>query len=234
MLGRRVRGRPTSSNGASSLHLRWVWDGPAPRLTEAWATLTVLDPTPNDDLRFWAVQASFVDGGGQRFGAGHLGLQRHARHPGACAANWGGYAAGGGELAGSHGPNTQDFAWEVGRPYRLSIRRRDTGWAGAVDGVVLRELLAGGDRLSGLVVWSEVFARCDDPPHAVRWSGLGGRTLDGADVEPAALAVNYQRWSDGGCTNTDSSPDATGGVVQRTGVRRTTPQGAMLPRKRTP
>jgi hypothetical protein len=231
---RRTRGRPTSSNGASSLHLRWVWEGGEPDLVEVSATLTVLDPTPNDDLRFWALQAGFTDRG-KSFGAGHVGLQRHAGHPGSCAANWGGYAAGGGELDGTTSPlpsarsnrNTRDFMWVVGRPYRLTVRRGDRGWAGLVDDVELRQLHAGGDRLTGVVVWSEVFARCEDPPHAVRWSDLAGRTGAGAVVHPVAVSVNYQAWSAGGCTNTDASLDGAG-VVQRTGVKRRTPQGSLL------
>lgn len=228
---RRTRGRPASSNGASSLHLRWVWDGGEPDLVEVAATLTVLEPTPTDDLRFWALQASFVERG-RSFGGAHVGLQRHAGHPGGTAANWGGYSAGGGELAGSESPlpsalgnpNTRDFAWTVGRPYRLTIR---AGGDGLVDDVVLRTLHAGGNRLAGVVVWSEVFAPCGHA-HAVRWSDLEGMTADGRAVRPAAVAVNYQRWSDGGCTNTDSSPDGDG-FVQRTGTRRATPQGALLP-----
>lgn len=220
---RRTRGRPTSSNGASSLHLRWVWEGGEPHLVEVSATLTVLAPTPTDDLRFWALQASFADRG-RHVGAGHVGLQRHAGHPGGSAANWGGYAAGGGELRGAPGPNTQPFAWEVGRPYRLRI---DVEGRGFVDGVHLRTLeVDGADRLGGVIVWSEVFAPCRDA-HGVRWSDLRARTVEGREVGPRAVAVNYQRWSDGGCTNTDSSPDAFG-VVQRTGVTRRTPQGALL------
>ena len=231
---RRNRGWPRSSNGASSLHLRWVWGAHPPPLVELRATLTVLDATPSDDLRFWALQASFVEDG-RRFGAGHVGLQRHAGHPGAGAANWGGYAAGGGELAGTESPlpsardnpNTRDLRWEPGRPYRLAIRRGVEGWAGCVDDVVLRELLPGGTHLEQAVVWSEVFAPCDHV-HAVRWSDLAGCTADGAAVQPEAVAVNYQTWSDGGCTNSDAFADGEGGVVQRTGVRRRTPQGAVL------
>jgi hypothetical protein len=212
-----------------------VWEGAPPPLVEVRATLTVLEPTLNDDLRFWALQASFVDAGGQRFGAGHVGLQRHAGHPDACAANWGGYAAGGGELDGTESQlpsargnrNTRDLHWEIGRPYRLAIRRGSGGWAGLVDDVVLRELHAGGDRLDGVVVWSEVFARCDDP-HVVRWSELAAVTAAGELVRPVAVAVNYQSRSAGGCTNTDAAPDGVGGVIQRTGARRATPQGAVL------
>ena len=203
--------------------------------------LTVLEPTPTDHLRFWALQASFVEAG-RSFGAGHVGLQRHAGHPGGCAANWGGYATGGGELAGSESPlpsalrnpNTRDLPWRVGQPYRLTVRRVADGWSGLIDDTELRRLHAGGDRLSDVIVWSEVFAPCEER-HAVRWSGLEGRTADGEVVRPPAVAVNYQRWSDGGCTNSDSSPDDDGtGVIQRTGVERRTPQGAVLRLSPTP
>ena len=237
---RRTKGRPTSSNRASSLHLRWVWGTAPPPLVEVSAVLTVLDPTRSDHLRFWALQASFVEAG-RSFGAGHVGLQRHAGHPGGCAANWGGYAAAGGELAGSDSPlpsargnpNTRDLLWDVGRPYRLTVRHTADGWAGLVDDVELRRLHAGGDRLADPIVWSEVFAPCEDS-HAVRWSGFQGRTPDGDVVRPTAVAVNYQQWSAGGCTNTDAAVDETGGVVQRTGAKRSTPQGAVLPLSPTP
>jgi hypothetical protein len=239
---RRTKGRPTSSNGASSLHLRWAWGGTEPSLVEVSAVLTVLDPTPTDDLRFWALQASFVESG-RSFGAGHVGLQRHAGHPGSCAANWGGYAAGGGELDGTESPlpsarrnrNTRDLPWDVGRPYRLTVRRAEDGWAGLVDDVELRRLRAGGDRLGGVVMWSEVFVPCGDPPHAVRWSDLAGVTAEGDVVRPVSVAVNYQSWSAGGCTNTDARLDEDGtGVVQQTGVKRRTPQGAVLRLSPTP
>ena len=212
-----------------------MWGGTPPPLVEAWATLTVLEPTTTDHLRFWALQASFVDAG-RSLGAGHVGLQRHAGHPGGCAANWGGYAAGGGELAGSESPlpsardnpNTRDLLWDVGRPYRLTVRRAGDGWAGLVDDIELRRLHAGGEQLGDVIVWSEVFAPCEEP-HAVRWSDLEGRTAGGDVVRPIAVAVNYQSWSAGGCTNTDAQPDVDGtGVAQRTGVKRRTPQGAVL------
>ena len=56
------------------------------------------------------------------------------------------------------------------------------GWAGTVGGVRVRTLAAGGDRLDALMVWSEVFARCDAPPVAVRWSGFRATTAQGRVV----------------------------------------------------
>jgi hypothetical protein len=230
----RAAGFPTSSNRASSLHLRWDWGPTPPELVEIGADLTVVEPPRGaaaDHLHFWALQASFSGGG-----AAPVGLQHHPAHPGRTAANWGGYANGT-ELTGTESrlpsargnPNTRDFPWEPGRTYRLGIRRGDTGWAGTVDGFVLRELHAAGDRVLDAVVWSEVFARCDDPSAAVRWSGFVGGTAAGGTVRPRAVAVNYQRVDAGGCSNTSSDPDGSGGFVQRTNTRRTTPQGAVLP-----
>lgn len=233
----RTTGFPTSSNRASSLHLRWDWGTPAPALVEVAALLTIVEPpsgAASDHLHFWALQASFSGGG-----AGHVGLQHHPGHPGRTAANWGGYAGGGGgELSGTESPlpsargnpNTRDFAWEPGRAYRLGIRRGASGWAGLVDDFVLRELHAGGDRLSDVVMWSEVFARCDDPSSAVRWSDLVGVTAAGDEVRPRAVHVNYQSVAAGGCSNTSSEPGGGGRFVQRTNTARTTPQGAVLPR----
>lgn len=231
----RTAGFPTSSNRASSLHLRWEWAPAPPELVEVRADLTVVEPprgTAADHLYFWALQASFSAGG-----AGHVGLQHHPAHPGRTAANWGGYAGGGGELTGTESPlpsarqnpNTRDFVWEPGRTYRLGIRRGVEGWAGTVDGFVLRELHSGGDRLLHVVVWSEVFARCDDPSVVVRWSDFAGITAVGDTVRPRAVAVNYQQVGAGGCSNTSSDDDGSGGIVQRSNTERTTPQSALLP-----
>lgn len=236
--GGRTTGRPTSSNGASSLHL--AWDGPV-RLREAWATLEVLEPPTVPELYFWALQVS-VTSGGRRVGGAHLGLQHHPRHPGGGAVNWGGYRARGGELDGTTSalpsatgnPNTRDLAWEPGVAYRLRVHPSpDQGWRGTVtdtrDGheVVVRDLLLEGDGLEAPMVWSEVFAACDQPSVAVRWSGLGGVDLEGREVAPSGLRVNYQSHDAGGCANTTCEPDGEG-VVQRTATARTTPQGAVL------
>lgn len=237
--GQRTTGLPTSSNRASSFHLAWVWDGPEPDLVEVAATLTVVDPPTVDRLHFWALQASFLEGpgAGRRHGGGHTGLQWHPGHPGGTAVNWGGYGADGRELPGSTSPlpsalgnaNTRDLSWEPGRPHRLSIHRGLDGWAASVDGTVIRELHVGGDWLGSVLVWSEVFARCDDPTSAVRWSDLSATTRTGATVRPRAVQTRYQSVPDGGCSNTSSDPDGAGGVVQRTCVTRTSRPGALLP-----
>lgn len=234
----RTTGLPTSSNRASSFHLEWLWDGAEPHLVEVGATLTVIERPTVDRLHFWALQASFLEGAGpgRRRGGGHAGLQHHPRYPGGTAVNWGGYGSDGRELDGSisplpsalANPNTRDLAWEAGRPHRLSIQRGLEGWAASVDDVPIRQLHAGGDRLGSIMVWSEVFAACDDPSSAVRWSDLSGLTAEGAVVRPWAVRTRYQSVADGGCSNTSSDPDGTGGVVQRTGVARTSPAGAVI------
>lgn len=232
----RTTGFPTSSNRASSFHLEWVWDGPTPALVEAAATLTVVDRPLVEDLHFWALQASFHDGG-RRLGGGHTGLQWHRSHPGRTAVNWGGYGADGRELGGTVSSlpsatgnvNTRDWAWSAGVPARLRIFRGGTGWAASVDDVVIRELRVGGDHLAGLMVWSEVFAACDAPSSTVRWSDLHGRTAQGEVVAPVAVRTRYQSVPDGGCSTSCSFPDGAGSVLQRTATPRRIGAGVEIP-----
>jgi hypothetical protein len=69
--------------------------------------------------------------------------------------------------------------------------------------------------LASPVVWSEVFARCDDPSSAVRWSEL--------TPAPVTTQITYQSFEDGGCTNTriEVVDGVTGmAVVQRTNAVR--------------
>jgi hypothetical protein len=230
--GVRTRGRPTSSNGASSMHL--VWDLPRGlKIVEASATLEVIDVPAVDKLYFWAFQASFGS-----TGAGHLGLQWHPGHPGSTAVNWGGYDRGSGkELAGTESPlpsaranvNTRDFLWVPGRAYRLTIAAAGPGeWSGQVDGVEVRRLLCAGERLGGLVVWSEVFADCDDPAVTVRWSDFEAVLADGTRRTPRAVKVSYQAYERGGCTNTTTVADGAA-VLQRTGVSRDVAHDTVLP-----
>lgn len=136
--GERSVGAPTSSNGASSLHLGWVLpEVQSGGFREVSVTLEVLQAPRVDQLYFWALQADFADGAGRgpvrRGGGAHLGLQWHPQHPGSTAVNWGGYGPNGGELSGSnsalpsalHNVNTRDFRWREGVKYRLSIARVD-------------------------------------------------------------------------------------------------------------
>jgi hypothetical protein len=205
-------------------------------LVSAEAVLEVVLAPQVAELYFWALQVTFSDRG-RRFGGGHLGLQWHPQHPGSTAVNWGGYAPAGGELDGSvsplpsalGNPNTRDMAWEPNRPYRLGVSRGAGGWIGAVDGRPVRELHAGGAELVDLMVWSEVFARCDDPPVVVRWSELVARDASGREHRPDRLTVTYQSVADGGCSNTDVVVAPGGGSVeQRTSVPRTVRHGTVL------
>jgi hypothetical protein len=220
----RTAGFPTSSNRASSMHLHWE---PAPRPVDRISVvLEVVEPPVVPHLYFWALQASFVDDAGRRIGGAHLGLQWYDRHPGSTAVNWGGYRDGAGELDGERSalpsatgnPNTRDYAWVPNREYRLTIDGDGDGsWRGSVTDLVtgemtvVRRLHGGGTRLASPIVWSEVFARCDDPTVAVRWSQL--------DPAPTALRPTYQSHADGGCANSHSMRDGDG-WVQRTNVER--------------
>lgn len=241
--GPRVTGRPPSANGASSFHLGWV-DTPAAHSVSV--TLEILEPPRVPRLSFWALQADMAGPGG-RVGGAHLGLQWHVGHPGSTAVNWGGYRSDGVELDGSRSslpsatgnPNTRDLDWQPGRPYRLVVHRVEApapvgfvAWRGSVIdessgfAVDVRDLYLPGDRIVAATMWSEVFAACDDPSAAVRWSDPRVHT-DGGDVAVTRVAVNYQTHQAGGCANTDSSVDGHG-LVQRTNTVRVTPQGTQL------
>lgn len=238
--GQRTVGAPPSGNGASSMHLFWSLPG---RYAAAEVTLEVIQPPRVAQLYFWAFQATF-SGGERHYGGAHLGLQWHPQYPGSSAVNWGGYRHGGGELEGSTSPlpsalgnpHTRDYRWSPGVPYRLRIDRspsRQGSWRGSLFDpergahIAVRELHAGGSHLTSLMTWSEVFARCDDPPATVRWSDPVA--FDDADrpVRPAEVTVNYQSYADGGCSNTTCFVDDIG-VCQRTGTARTTAQGSAL------
>ena len=241
--GPRATGNPPSANGASSFHLRWDLHDDA---VAAEVTLEVLEGPTVDRLYFWALQTDFGDERGRRAGGAHLGLQWYRLHPGSTAVNWGGYDPSGRELAGTTSAlpsapgnvNTRDFAWRPRTPYRLAVQLVGSGgaagpsWRGAVTGpdggtTVVRDLAAAGDRITGVTMWSEVFARCDHPSVAVRWSEPRATTIDGRHVRPDRVVVSYQSRADGGCANTDSSVDEVG-LVQRTAVPRVTAPGARL------
>ncbi len=242
----RVSGEPTSGNGASSMHL-W-WELPyGEGLTAVRATLEVIEPPTVDRLYFWALQVAFVKPDG---GAAHLGLQYNPRHPGATAANFGGYAPRtvGGLLEGTKSalpsirddPNTRDFTWEPNRRYRLAVERMEENapqgfyaWRGSIEDIatgrfdVVRVLFSPGEFLRGPVVWTEAFARCEHPSVAVRWTDLEAEGEKKGTMAIATGSVNYQRREVGGCDNTNMFLDG-GGWVQRTNTVRTVRTGTRL------
>jgi hypothetical protein len=200
-------------------------------LIEASASLLVPALPSVPRLYFWALQVSFCDGAGA-----HLGLQwgadppRRLRH-----VNWGGYGPSGTELSGgpsnlpsSFGnPNTRDYDWEPGRPYRLRICREAEGWAGWVDDTLVRCLDAPGETVETPMVWSEVFADCDDPAVSVRWSALEVVTRSERRRQIGSVVTRYQSRNDGGCDNTSSVTDGRA-FVQTTNAVRGSPPGALL------
>jgi hypothetical protein len=92
---------------------------------------------------------------------------------------------------------------------------------------VIRDLHVPGRYLADPVVWSEVFARCDDPTVTVRWSRLRAVTAAGRSIAPEAVAVTYQARSQGGCDNTTARLDEDG-VAQDTNAARSVPNGSVL------
>lgn len=234
----RETGEPASGNGASSFHL--VWHLPTEPLTSVSAVFQLLVEPSVERLYFFALQATFLDQG-RPVGGGHLGLQWHPAYPGNRAVNWGGYGPDGRELEGSapalpstlDNPNTRDYAWETGVRYRFRIARSEVGWRGTVTNLDtggatdVRDLLAGGTHLSGPMVWTEAFCRCEHPPVVARWSDLAAER-DGRPVPVAGVRVSYQTHAQGGCSNTTVRPDGDG-FLQVTGSGREVDPGTLLP-----
>jgi hypothetical protein len=225
----------------SSFHLWWL-DAPHEPVVSVAVTLEVLEPPSVSRLYFWAMQATFNDASGGSPGGAHLGLQWNPRYPGSHAANWGGYANIGDVTSILEGtasplpstpndPNTRDYPWQQGVPYRLRISRSDAGWRGEITDTttghtqLVRDLLAPGDRLTGATMWSEVFARCDHPSAMVRWSKPEWLTASGAVVSPTRVRVTFP--SGGDCPNTDVGADGDG-IFQRTNTQRTHREGDVL------
>ncbi len=240
--GRRGAAAPRRQ-GPTSAHL-WFHDVPQGPWREVSATLEVLTEPTVAELYFWALQASFTDSTGATLGAAHTGLQWNPRHPASRAVNWGGYRAAAdvhSVLDGSHSAlpgipgdeNTRNYPWRAGIGYRFTIARADRGWRSTVTDIstgertVIRELDAGGDRLDGFVVWMEIFAPCDAPTTAVRWSDL-----ELADESRQArhrirsLRTNFPNDRQS-CTNNDSRRDSDG-WLQLTNDRRTTATATLL------
>lgn len=209
------------------------------------AVLEIVSGPKVPALYFWALQASFGATGGQRRGAGHLGLQHHPSYPGAGALNWGGYhdpASGGGILDGTGSAlsstlgnaNTFDYPWAVGGRYRLEIALAAPGrWRGSVTDLatdsttVVRELFVDADHVTHPMIWSEVFADCDADPVEIRWSSLAAASVDGQFIRPTGVSLSYQRETDGGCSNTSTTVE-DGWLIQRTATERVHGHGARL------
>ncbi len=228
------------------MHLWWSLPH-GEQLTAVRATLEILEPLAVDRLYFWALQVAFVKPGG---GGAHLGLQHNRRHPGSTAANFGGYAPVdvGGLLDGTaselpsapNDPNTRDFGWRPNRRYRLSVERMPDGapegffaWRGSVEDVasgtisVVRTLFSRGEYLRGPVVWTEAFARCEQPSVGAKWTDLETEGETRGVMRIPAGQVNYQLRSAGGCDNTNMDVEGDG-WVQRTATDRTVPAGTVL------
>lgn len=227
---------------ASSFHLWWRLPVTEP-LVEVRATCEVVVPPRVDRLYFWALQVGFSDGR-RTHGAGHAGLQWHSRGRRGRAVNWGGYhdpRDGGRELPGSRPTlpalnpqgNTARYSWQAGSPYCFRVFGSDAGWRATVSDVatgeetVIRDLHAPGLYLVDPVVWSEVFASCDDPSVTVRWTKLEAVTAVRSIVRSRRVMVTYQDRDVGGCTNTTVDTDDVG-VLQTTNASRIVPHGAEM------
>jgi hypothetical protein len=233
----RARNEALSYTGPTSAHL-WFEGVPSGPWSSVSATLEVVTEPAAAYLYFWALQASFTDASGTAFGAAHTGLQWNPRHPGGRAVNWGGYgktADVSRVLDGTHSTlpgipgdeNTRNFSWTSGVGYEFTISRVERGWRSTVvdtstgERTVIRDLLAGGDRLNGFVVWMEIFAPCDAPTTLVRWTDLAvADEARGARHQVRSVRTGFPDVR-GACTNNDSRVDKFG-WLQLTNDRRTT------------
>jgi hypothetical protein len=231
----RLAGLPPSGNGASSFHLWWALPAPG-SFSQVTATFQVTRAPAVARLYFWALQVSFIEAG-REIGAGHTGLQWHPSAP-AGAVNWGGYYSGGappgtdGTLPGTGsalppvdgGPHTRHYPWSPGHRYRFRVWSPAAGaWRSEVtdldqgETTVVRDLLVDAHGLASPLVWSEVFAACDDPPTEVRWSQLEAADGQGRTYQARSVHLTYQSYADGGCSNTRTYADGES-FVQVTGL----------------
>ncbi len=134
------------------------------------------------------------------------------------------------------GPGRADGSGRDSRSGSGGGSDRGTAWRGEVTDLVtgtttvVRDLWAPGDRIASPMVWSEVFAACDDPQVVVRWSDLAVVDRAGRRTAVDTVTVNYQSLADGGCVTTDARVDDAG-FVQTTAVERSTPGGTQLQRR---
>ncbi len=232
-----------ASGPGGGFHLWWQGVPADEPLVACSVVLEVLQEPVVDKLYFWALQASFLDAFGVSHGSAHTGLQWNSRHPDRRAVNWGGYAQAAdvrSVLDGTDSPlpgiagdrNTRNYAWREAVPYRFTIHRGGVGWAATVtdlvsgSAVTIRELFAGGDRLGGFVMWSELFCRGSDPTTVVRWSQPTAVTASGRVVSPAGLQATFPGGEEWRRLNVVADDV---GVLQVTDARRTAKNMTVLP-----
>jgi hypothetical protein len=231
------------SGPGGGFHLWWQGVPTGEPIVQCSVVLEVLQEPVVDKLYFWALQASFFDDLGVVHGSAHTGLQWNPRHPDHRAVNWGGYARASdvhSVLDGSDSPlpgipgdrNTRSYPWREGVPYRFTIRRGGVGWVAVVDdlaagsSVTIRELFAGGDRLGGFVVWSELFCRGSDPTAVVRWSQPSVVTASGRLLAPTGMQATFPGGDEWRRLNVVADDV---GVLQVTDARRTTKNMTVMP-----
>lgn len=131
------------------------------------------------------------------------------------------------DIAAGESTDIRDlFPWSKARPGfigRWLARTRGSSHSAKV-----QEKGAGSGFLARPMVWSEVFAACDDPGVTVEWGGFRALDEEGRLWCPQAVSVNYQAASEGGCPNTNSHLGPRGTIIQMTNTKREVPQGAVL------
>lgn len=180
-------GVPEGLPSASSFYLRWFGETGNPDdptdlglYTGASAKLTVPETPVMSEIYFWALQVYFYDAEGNQLAGAHTGLQWAPGHPNNRAVNWGGYSdVTESELDGTtsdmpsatDNPNTRDYEWDINTEYTFEISHVGDGfWRATVNGETIRDLeVPDSAFISTPILFSEIFAACDDPTHMVKW-----------------------------------------------------------------
>jgi PKD repeat protein len=139
--------------------------------------------------------------------------------------------------------NTRNYNWSSAKTYRLHIFKvanepgqpaGTTRWRAQINDLTLatattiRDIYAYGDRITGISMWSEIFAACSAESVSVKWSEPWAEIYGTSTKEyPDEFYVTYQSHASGGCHNTNSYYDGTG-FVQKTLTTRITPHDSFI------
>jgi hypothetical protein len=239
----RTTGQPPSGNNASSQYL--IFD---PEFgAEITVNVEVLATPSQSKIVNWLIQTEFLDDSGSSLdsaGTGFFGLRFAPTFPNSraivCAAS---SAFDGSELTGPESPlpsatgepQVRTYGWVTGRKYLLRIysyagwqwRFEVTDTVTSVTSIVRDISIPGGSIVRGAVLYTEAFTDCQIQS-SVRWSNLQFAAPDESDlITPTSAVAAYQTYPEGGCTNGNQIASG-GGVVQATGVPRTTPHNSTI------
>lgn len=236
----RTTGQPPSQNQASSQYLIFDPEYGA----ELTVNLEVLATPSQTRMINWIIQTDFTNDSDIVVGSGFLGLRYDPVFPNSHAVLASASSAlDGSDLTGPTSalpsitgePAVRNFDWVTGRRYLLRIypysgfqwRFEITDLTTSVTTVVRDISIPDGTYVRGAILYTEAFVDCQTTSSA-RWSNLQWMTVYEDDlITPTTAVAAYQGYAEGGCTNSNQTASG-GGVVQATGVARTTPHNSTI------